>query len=123
MKNKAFTLIELLGVIVVLGIIATITVPVVQRTILESTENAYEDQIASFERAAREYVGSDVYNMTSCKDHVCTVSLKTLQEQGYLPSGDIVNPKTDENFNLENTVDITYDGSKFSYNYDTSQDE
>lgn len=123
MKNKAFTLVELLGVIVVLGIIATITVPVVQRTILESTENAYEDQIASFKRAAREYVGSDVYNMTNCKNHLCTVSLKTLQEQGYLPSGNIVNPKTDENFNLENTVDITYDGNKFSYNYDTSQDE
>lgn len=123
MKNKAFTLVELLGVIVVLGIIATITVPIVQRTILESSDDAYEEQIASFEKAARNYVASDIYNMTNCKDRICTVSLKTLQEEGFLPSGDIINPKTDETFDLENTVDITYDGSKFSYNYDTKQDE
>ena len=38
MNKKGFTLVELLGVIVILGIIAVITVPLVQRTILENTE-------------------------------------------------------------------------------------
>ena len=123
MKNKAFTLIELLGVIVVLGIIATITVPLVQRTIVESEEDTYKDQVTSFERAAKNYVASDAYNMTSCENRICTVSLKELQEKGFLPAGNIVNPKTDENFNMENIVDITYAGGKFSYKYDTNQDE
>ena len=31
--------------------------------------------------------------------------------------------KTDENFNLNNFVLVTYDGTKYSYNYDTTQDE
>lgn len=124
MKNKAFTLVELLGVIVILGIIATITVPIVQRTILEQTEEAYQDQVTSFEKAAKSYVASDVYNMaTRCLNRTCTVSLDTLQKEGFLPSGDIVNPKTDENFNMENTVDITYNGGNFSYNYDETQDD
>ena len=123
MKKKGFTLVELLGVIVILGIIATITVPLIQRTIVENTEKAYNDQVTSFEKAAKNYVASDVYNMTSCQTRICTVSLKELQEKGYLPSGDIVNPITDKNFDMENVVDITYDGSTFSYNYDTSQDE
>ena len=61
--------------------------------------------------------------MTNCQTRICTVSLNELQEKGFLPSGDIVNPLTDENFDMENVVDITYDGSNFSYNYDTSQDE
>lgn len=122
MKNRGFTLVELLGVIVILSIIAVITVPLVQRTILENTEEVYNDQVLSFERAARNYTNSDVYNMTRCEPS-CSISLKELQEKGYLPSGDIINPKTDEKFDMENVVDITYSGKKFSYNYDTSQDE
>ena len=123
MKNKAFSLVVLLGVIVILGIIATITVPLIQRTIVENTNKAYEEQIASFEKAAENSVAKDIYNMTKCQTETCTVTLRALQEQGLLPSGDIVNPKTDENFNLNNVVEITYDGTRFDYNYDTAQDE
>ena len=122
MKKNAFTLVELLGVIVILGIISVITIPLVKKTILENTEKAYEDQVTSFERAAKNYVASDIFNMSNCKN-ICTVSLKQLQQEGYLPSGDIINPKTDEKFNMENVVDITYHNEKFSYNYDTDQDK
>lgn len=124
MKNKAFTLVELLGVIIILGIIATITFPLVQSTILESSENAYDEQVASFKRAAKNYVAADVYKMTGCGTIIdCDISLQTLQNGGYLPAGDIINPKTDENFNLSNVVIIKYENGKFSYTYDTTQDE
>lgn len=123
MKNKAFTLVELLGVIVILGILAMITVPLVQRTIIDNTNQAYEEQITSFERAAKNYVAQNVYEMTKCQTETCKVTLRELQEKGLLPSGNIVNPKTDESFNLNNSVTITYNGTKYSYNYDTAQDE
>ena len=106
MKNKGFTLVELLGVIVVLGIIAVITIPIVQRTILESTEDAYDEQIQSFERAAGNYVASDVYKMTECETKDCSITLKDLQDLGFLPSGEIINPKTDEPFDMTNEVEI-----------------
>lgn len=123
MKNKAFTLVELLGVIVILGIIAMITTPIVQRTIIENTEKAYEEQVDSFERAAKNYVAKHPYKMASQCSPNCQVTLKTLQEEGFLPSGNIKNPKTDEYFKLDNKVIITYNNSKFSYNYDKAQDE
>lgn len=123
MKNKGFTLVELLGVIVVLGIIAVITIPIVQRTILESTEDAYDEQIQSFERAAGNYVALDVYKMTECETKDCSITLKDLQDLGFLPSGEIINPKTDEPFDMTNEVEIYYTSGKFSYEYDITQDE
>ena len=123
MKNKAFTLVELLGVIVILGILAMITVPIVQKTIIDNTNSVYQDQIASFEKAAKNYVAKNVYEMTKCQTETCQISLRKLQEEGLLPSGNIINPKTDKNFDLENVVDITYDGTNFTYNYDENQDQ
>lgn len=115
--KKGFTLIELLGVIVILGIIATITIPLVQRTIVENKETAYKDQINSFEKAAKNYVAANVYKMTECETKECFVTLKQLQSGGFLPTGNIKNPKTDENFDLESEVEITYSNGKFSYKY------
>lgn len=123
MKNKAFTLVELLGVIVILGILAMITVPIVQKTIIDNTNSVYQDQITSFEKAAKNYVAKNVYEMTKCQTETCQISLRKLQEEGLLPSGNIINPKTDKNFDLENVVDITYDGTNFTYNYDENQDQ
>ena len=123
MKNKGFTLVELLGVIVVLGIIAVITIPIVQRTILESTEDAYDEQIQSFERGAGNYVASDVYKTRECETKDCSITLKDLQDLGFLPSGEIINPKTDEPFDMTNEVEIYYTSGKFSYEYDITQDE
>lgn len=123
MKNKAFTLVELLGVIVILGILAMITVPIVQKTIIDNTNSVYQDQITSFEKAAKNYVAKNVYEMTKCQTETCQISLRKLQEEGLLPSGNIINPKTDKNFDLENVVDITYNGTNFTYNYDENQDQ
>ena len=44
MKNPAFTLVELLTVIVLLGIIAAIVFPTVQKAIQNSQDKAYEEQ-------------------------------------------------------------------------------
>lgn len=63
-KNKAFTLVELIAVITILGIIALITVPAINGAVVKSKEQAYVTQKNSIIAAAKKWnldnVGTDV---------------------------------------------------------------
>lgn len=118
--KKGFTLVELLGVIVILGVIGMITVPLVQRTIIENNQKLCEDQVISFERAARSFANKNVYKTEELITNgggSYNVSLTELQDEGFLPDGNIENPLTGENFNLNTSVKITEAHNQFSYNY------
>ena len=58
LKNKGFTLTELLAVIAILAIIATITVPTVINVLQDSRENAFKDNAMAISRAAQNYYAS-----------------------------------------------------------------
>ncbi len=56
MKNKkGFTLVELLAVVVILGLIILVTIPAVNRFILNSKEKAFSFAQESMETAAKNY--------------------------------------------------------------------
>ncbi len=123
--KKGFTLVELLGVIVILGIIATLTVPLIQRTIIEKNEEAYNLQIKSFEDAAKNWANDHIYELT-CENTCVNPPLKTLtieelQKEGFLDDGEISNPKGGK-FNTQNYVTITKVDGKYKYTYDKNQD-
>ena len=119
MRKNAFTLIELLGVIVILGIIGMITVPLVQRIVIENTEKAYNEQVTSFEKAAKNWANSNIYGLKKCNTNTCenldVVTLKTLKDEGFLENRDIKNPKTDEIFN--GGVIISLKNGKYKFKY------
>ncbi len=52
---NAFTLVELIGVIIVLGVIALITYPIIDKSIKNSKEQALERIIDNIEEAAYSY--------------------------------------------------------------------
>ena len=103
MKNKGFTLAELLGVIAILGIIALITVPAINRSLNQGKEDLYNTQIEQIKKGAQDYYAEhlsempDNINDSSCK------TINDLQKEGYLPL-DIKNPKTDEAFPLTTKI-------------------
>lgn len=109
--RKGFTLVELLGVIVILGIIGVIVTPVVQNLIKESGVDACKIQVESFIKAAKNYTSQNPY-----KDY-SSVTLSKLQEDGFLEGGEIKNP-TGGNFDLNSSVIITKNGyGNYSYTY------
>jgi len=124
MRKNAFTLIELLGVIVILGIIGMITVPLVQKIVIENTEKAYNEQVTSFEKAAKNWANSNIYGLNKCSTDTCEnldkVTLKTLKDEGFLENRDIKNPKTDETFDENSIVVISLKNGKYKFKYKDS---
>lgn len=55
MKQKGFTLVELLAVIAIIAIIATITTPIILDVLTDSRANAFKDNAMALDRAAQNY--------------------------------------------------------------------
>lgn len=115
MENKGFTLAELLGVIAILGIIALITVPAINRSLSEGREDLYETQIKQLEKGAEDYYTEHLSEMPKDVNSSSCKTIDELQKNGYLPL-DIKNPKTDKAFSLTAEVCVVKKGSnEFDY--------
>lgn len=117
--KKGFTLVELLAVITVLGILAVISVPVVNKQINESKEKTYKNQINTIINAAKRW-GFDNDNLLSPIENTTDkvyVSIERIQKDGYLTSGDVIDPRTEKE--LTGCIEISYasDYKQYTYNY------
>ena len=92
LKTLGFTLVELIGVIIILCVIALITFPIVDKTIKNSKEKALEQTINNIEKAAYEY---SIQNDIGYETYYKPLSLETLTSAGVL-KGNIINPVTDK---------------------------
>lgn len=117
MKKNGFTLIELITVIVVIGIIAMISFQAVTSKINKSKERAYNVQVSNIKDAAKKYMLENEVDDPYHLNTMC-ISLSTLQKKGYLENGEIKNPKTNENFDVDkNYVEVKYNLEKNQYEY------
>ncbi len=76
MRNKGFTLIELIGTIVILSLLLIIIIPAVGNKLKKGTEDAEEQTKKSIILAAKNYESD--HPEADCVD------LFTLQQQGYI---------------------------------------
>ncbi len=121
MRNKGFTLAELLGVIAILGIIALITVPAINRSLSQGREDLYLTQIEQIEKGAQDYYTEHTDELPEEIGDTACKTIDELQTSGYLPL-DIENPKTGENFSLTTEVCITK-VTEMQYDYEVRDDE
>ena len=113
MKNKAFTLIELLAVIIILGILMLIAIPSVTSYINNSRKNTYIDTAKTLVKGAGSLVNSGELEMldTDTTYYVPCNCIKT-ENKISSPYGDFE----------EAYVVIAFDGENYKY-YWTSRDE
>jgi len=114
MRNKGFTLTELIGVIVLLGIIALIAVPIINSTITNSKTKAYNAQIKALEDAGKKwgventkYLPADATN--------CNVAIAQLITLGYIEDDKIVDPR--DNTEMHGTIEVSYVDTSKTYYY------
>lgn len=122
MKKNAFTLIEILAAIVIMGILSTIIVTASIRKVNQARENSYKTLINSIELSAKNYVVDNENNLDDfLNNDWINISLQTLVDNKYL--NNIKNPKTNKNLPLTDIVYVTrnYDG-KIEATYDIEQD-
>ena len=85
-KNKGFTLVELLAVIVILAIVSVIAVPSVNGLLRKSRTNMFCKKVESIEAAAKYYAQDNLSDLATDSKMVIAnkIPIRLLVEKGYL---------------------------------------
>ena len=115
MDKKGFTLVELIAVIVLLAATALIAVPIVNRTIKNSKEKAYNAQKEEIVSAAKKYI---LENGITVNNEPVYITLRKLVSNSYFEKGNIYDPRNEENLITKGVcVKVTYEEASKSYKY------
>ena len=115
--KKAFTLVELIGAIVILGIIAIIAIPFVEGTLKENKEKAYLTQIESIKESTKNWAAKNTKLLPELGESY-TITLNHLQTGGYI--GKIIDPRTGEPFARNVKIIIQNTNNGYVYMVDTN---
>lgn len=122
MKNKGFTLLEVLGVIVLLGIVALLVVTLSNRMLNQSKESLYETQKETIVSAAKKWTiaNNGVLPMSGAEE-AYNLPFNKLAEDGYIDNEELIDPRN--NKDICGYIQITYNDSKKQYNYKIIEEE
>lgn len=97
MKRNAFTLIELMAVLIILSLLSVIVVPTITKSLNNSKETAYEAQLDQIKKGAKGWATDHSRELPIKENDKINITLGGLIQAGYLES-EIKNPVTQENF-------------------------
>ena len=122
MNKQGFTLVELLGVIILLAVIALITIPAISGAIKTGQENADQQFKDNVVLAAKNWT---IDNKGKTEDNdSCNVTLATLQNEGYIdkhvkiPSTKVEVDATQICVTIKATSKTNGQKKTYTYNYD-----
>ena len=110
MKSKAFTLVELLSVLTIIGVVSLITVPIVSFAIKSSKESLHKDQEKIILAGAIAWASNNTSYLPANDDSSkksLAITIGFLKANGYLNSN-IKNPKTGYLYPNDMIINISY---------------
>lgn len=112
MKNRGFTLLELLGVIVILALLTTLVFPSVLNVIKKSSEETDKLSMDLISNAADLYIENNPNDFKKRNGSKFIIDMNELMEDGNLPS----NIRISDIDNIEEKcVQVLYTNNKYSY--------
>ena len=116
--KKGFTLVEIIGAIVLLTVIGLIIYPVINNLISDSKDDLYKKQIEELERISNTWVAKNYKKLKLEAGYSYNLSFEELKEAGLISEQHIKNPKTGEL--LEGCITLSYNSE--NKNYDIKYD-
>ena len=118
MKNKGFTLIELVSVVVLLGIVAVISVPVVKNITKDAKQKVLDKQINSVLESAKNWAIKNTDLLPETGESTL-VKIDTLKKEGFLENKEIINPVDKSEMNGCTEIKYNADFNQYEYLYQT----
>lgn len=118
--KKGFTLIELLAVIVIIGVLSSITFVVVDNVIKNGKETLYDSQLQNIYSGTNNYVVDYINSIDTTSGFDC-VTLLELENGNYIDK-DLKNPKTEQVFNKNLKIKIIETNAGYKYELDENNE-
>lgn len=119
MNKKAFTLIELVAVIIVIGIIGLITFPIVNSTIKNSREKSYNAQVEMIIESSKKWAVKNA-DILPDENETLKVNISQLIKEGFIKNtsdGFLKNPIDNSTMNGCVAIRYTDDYNQYTYEY------
>lgn len=113
MKKDGFTLIEMLGVLVILSLLALLIAPVITKVVRNNKQKLYDVQIETIEKAAKDYATKNM-DILPEEGSTSAITLGQLKKAG-LVQMEIRNPITKELFSDDLVVEIRNTNHQYIY--------
>jgi len=112
--KRGFTLVELIGTVVILGLIALLAFPPMLNMINNSKSEVSEATKSFIYTAAQTYVNQNMNDFPKTEGKIYCITLRSLVREGLL-TDNLKDVETNKNINLDNKVQIKYANGKFDY--------
>ena len=115
-KNKGFTLIELMAVLVIIALIAILVTPITSKIINSNRNKIYDDQVKSIISSAKIWGAEHPGRLPDKGDIDVIITIGELREGGYVAK-DLENPLTNEPFDDDCQVVISNRNGNLLYEF------
>ncbi len=119
MKKKAFTLVELMGILTIISVLALILIPVVNNMMQDNKDDVYNKQLELIKLSAKNLVTDNQYILPEEEGEEIFITLGQLRTMGYAEEK-IINPLTNENFSDNLIVMIIKTEKDYTYEVDVN---